>query len=377
MSESLSIALLVHHQLVPGAGAPGSTMALAAALRERGHRVDVVGLEIAGTGERLLTHLRFPFAAARRMRRALRNHTYDVIDASTGDLWLLTRAEIARSSTVVVTRSHGLEPLGVLARRNGVRRQELTLRRRYGIYHGGWRLHEVRRTLRCADAVLVLNERERDYVASLGVDRDAIIRTAPLAGVAFADTPDAQFSSSVAVLGGTQWRKGGSDNARFIVDLLRTHDRATVTWVGASPSDVTSAIPSDLQLRVRSLTNYQPEEAANVFRSHAVVVLLSRFEGLPVTVLEAMSHGCVVVGTAIGGLEELVEHSGGSCAVGDVAGAVKAVVAALEESTWRELSARTVASVAKFAPSRIVDLLVENYQRAVAHKALPGSSGTR
>ncbi|MBU6233951.1 MAG: glycosyltransferase, partial [Acidobacteria bacterium] len=97
----------------------------------------------------------------------------------------------------------------------------------------------------------------------------------------------------------------------------------------------------------------------------------------PVTVLEAMSHGCVVVGTAIGGLEELVEDSGGSCAVGDVAGAVKAVVAALEESTWRELSARTVASVAKFAPPRIVDLLVENYQRAIAHKALPGTSGTR
>ena len=174
MGDSLSIALLVHHQLEPGTGAPGSTLALAEALRTRGHRVDVIGLEIVGTGESLWTHLRFPLAAARRVRRALRQHTYDIIDASTGDLWLLTRREIATSPTAVLTRSHGLEPLGVLARRDGARRRELTLRARYRLYHGGWRLHEVRRTLTCSDAVLVLNERERQYVASLGVDRDDI-----------------------------------------------------------------------------------------------------------------------------------------------------------------------------------------------------------
>jgi glycosyltransferase involved in cell wall biosynthesis len=374
MGDSLSIALLVHHQLEPGTGAPGSTLVLAEALRTRGHRVDVIGLEIVGTGESLWTHLRFPLAAARRVRRALRQHTYDIIDASTGDLWLLTRREIATSPTAVLTRSHGLEPLGVLARRDGARRRELTLRARYRIYHGGWRLHEVRRTLTCSDAVLVLNERERQYVASLGVDRDDIIRTAPLAGVGFSDAPDAAYSTTVAVLGGTQWRKGGSDNARFIAELLRSHEAVAVTWVGVTSKEIESLIPSDLAPRVRALPSYRPDETGELFRSHAVVVLLSRFEGLPLALLEAMSHGCVVVGTAIGGVEELASVSGGAVAVGDITSAVTAVTTALDASTWSELSRRSAQESRKFAPLRIVDILEDNYRRAIAAKAARGEA---
>lgn len=376
MGPQLSIALIVHHQLVSGSGAPGSTLTLAEALRARGHRVDVLGLEIAGSGESLLTHLRFPFAAARFVRRAFRTDTYDVIDASTGDLWMLTRREIANSTTAVLTRSHGLEALGATARREGRRRKELALRWRYNLYHGGWRLHEVRRTLKNADAVLVLNESEREFVTSLGVQRDGIVRTSPLAGAAFSAIPDTSCTQSVAVLGGEQWRKGGRDNAQFITELLQTNDTVSVTWLGISSSGVKGAIPSELQSRVRGVEHFDVESANEIFRQHAVVVLLSRFEGLPLTILEAMSHGCVIVGTAIGGLEELARSSGGVVAVGDITAAVSATTDALVPSTWSELSRRSASAAQRFAPSHVVDVLEDNYRRAIELKASSRKRGT-
>ena len=369
MGESLRIALFVHHQLTEGTGAAGSTLSLAQALRERGHHVDVVGLEIVGTGESLRTHIQFPFAAARRVRRALRHEEYDIIDASTGDLWLLTRKEIARSRIAVLTRSHGLEPLGAAARRNGARRGELTLRRRYALYHGGWRLNEVRRTLQISDAVLVLNAAEREYVAALGVAPSSVIVTAPLMGAGYCTTPDATSDMRVLVAGGTQWRKGGFDNGAVIAELLRRNRDVRVTWLGVSTSTLAQYVDEEDLDRVSAVPSFAPEEAAELLSHHRVLVHLSRFEGWGMLVVEALSHGCLVVATDTGIAREAVATSGYVVAVGDRNAAVTAIDSALRVSDMAERSLRAASAAQRYAPQRTVDVLVENYREAMRAKA--------
>jgi glycosyltransferase involved in cell wall biosynthesis len=44
-----------------------------------------------------------------------------------------------------------------------------------------------------------------------------------------------------------------------------------------------------------------------VYRWADVVVMLSRFEGVPLTILEAQRFGCVVLSTAVGAIDELIE----------------------------------------------------------------------
>jgi len=364
MGESLRIALFVHHQLVTGTGAAGSTLSLADALRARGHVVDVFGLELAGSGESIARQIRFPFVAAQRVRRALRSHEYDIIDASTGDLWLLTRAEIARSRTVVLTRSHGLEPLGVAARRAGVKRGELTLRRRYRLYHGGWRLHEVRRTLRIADAVLVLNKYERDYVTALRGDQTSTVMTAPLMGPGYAAAPDVTAVARVLVTGGTQWRKGGHDNGAVIAALLERNAELVVTWLGADEASVKEWVTERHRPRVHVVSSATGNDIASLLAEHRVVVHLSRFEGWGMLVVEALSHGCIVVATDVGVVGEVIASSGFVVPLGDRDAAVGAVDAALRAPDWAERAQRAATAAARFEPSRVVTLLEENYFEA-------------
>ena len=368
MGDSLRIALFVHHQLMAGTGAAGSTLSLAERLREHGHTVDVYGLELVGSSESLSRQIRFPFAAAHRARQALRSNEYDIIDASTGDLWLLTRREIARSRTVVFTRSHGLEPFGAAARREGARRGEMRLRWRYRLYHGGWRLHEVRRTLRVADAVLVLNRLEKAYVSELRGDATSVVVTAPLLGAGYASTPDATSERRVLVAGGTQWRKGGSDNAEVIRELLTRHSDVLVTWLGADQDVVNNSMPETLRQRVRPVPSFRSDEVGELLAGHRVVVHLSRFEGWGMFVVEALSHGCLVVGTDVGVVGEVIASSGYVVPIGDRRAASAAIDSALQESDFAERSHRAAEAASRFEPSRVVALLVENYREAIRVK---------
>ncbi len=113
----MRILLTVHHKLQPDTGAPGVTLNLASALRGLGHDVEVLGFErvLPRLGDRF-DKLLFPIAASSRVARELRRGVFDIVDASTGDLWLLPQQLLAASRTVVVARSHGLEHIAHLAR---------------------------------------------------------------------------------------------------------------------------------------------------------------------------------------------------------------------------------------------------------------------
>lgn len=327
----LRIVLTIHHDLDLNTGAPGSTLQLGNALRRQGHQVSVVGFDDLPIHlDPRLNQLTFPIYASAHAGRLLSRGQVDVVDASTGDLWLLPRMPITKARAIVVTRSHGLEHLVHLQQIDAANRGELNLRRRYFIYHGGIRLHQVARSLRIADVSVFLNSPERQWAIDnlrIRPDRTAVAANgvAPeLVGLPLGD-PDPV--PRIAVLGGFAWRKGADTAAAVLSDVLKRMPGLGASWLGAEPAEVAHALDPAVRDRVRVLPRYELVELPSLLRKHEILLFLSRAEGFGKVVIEAMACGLVPVASDIPGPRDILngKDAGFLVPVGDVGAAVETV----------------------------------------------------
>ncbi len=372
-SSPLRIALTVHHPTGEAAGVAGSTQALAAALTDRGHDVEVLGFELLGRvrgGTR--DALAFPHALSRELRRRLEADRLDVVDASTGDLAYVSRGRVTAASCAFFTRSHGLEQLAARRRRDGALRGELDLRWRYRAYHGGARLLEVRRSLTAADGVLLLNDAEVTFATDeLHLAPTKIWRTAPL--VPALPAPQPREPRDVLVLGPDSWRKGGDVALRVVERLLRADPARTASWHGLDePAQLSARLGADVRSRFACAGRYDRQELATVLASHRVLLCCSRSEGLPVTLLEAISTGAACVGTDVPGVRDVLGDGVGLLAPdGDVDGLVAAAESLLDDDGARRMHAeraRVAATSPRWRADAIVDRLCEAYRSVLAVK---------
>lgn len=69
------------------------------------------------------------------------------------------------------------------------------------------------------------------------------------------------------------------------------------------------AIPdTNLHSRIEYLGQLNPDEITKYRQLASVVLLLSRYENFSMTLLEAMSQGCPVIATSVGGLKEIINN---------------------------------------------------------------------
>ena len=147
----------------------------------------------------------------------------------------------------------------------------------------------------------------------------------------------------------------------MVESLLRADPDLEVTWLGVTTAPVSNVFAD----RVRTIERYAPGEFGEILDAHGVMLSLTRFEGLPVVMLEAMSHGvCIVANAVPGPVDLLIGEAGILVTTGDLPGAVRAVQR-LRVSDLRTQMGNTAHQAAqKYCPERVVDLLLENYYEA-------------
>jgi glycosyltransferase involved in cell wall biosynthesis len=312
------VLILSHHGRTMAGGATLADSSLAAGLEELGHRVDLLYFEdvlpdwARGTWRLLL----FPWAAARAFLRRQAEDRYDVIESTAGDAWLivLLLRLLPGPRPLVSIRTHGLEhrraELDAARRRREGRPAGLATR----LYHFRWRLGEVARDLRRADAVFLLNQEDKEYaVEQLGVPAGKIhtLSNGLPPYLMAMEEPEADPGRLFRLLFLGVWSPvKGSDLLPAIVRRVFADDprwRLTCAGVQTAPESVLAAFDPADRGRVEVIPRYENRELPEILRRHGVFLFPSPAEGCSLALLEAMAGGLVPVTTRTGYAADLIE----------------------------------------------------------------------
>jgi glycosyltransferase involved in cell wall biosynthesis len=175
-----------------------------------------------------------------------------------------------------------------------------------------------------------------------------------------------------------QRQKRVLDLPKIMAGLTGRGVPATLTVIGggADHQALESAIDAAGESgNTRFLGILSPGEVTRELLDHDVMLLVSDFEGMPTTVLEAMASGCVPVVTAIrSGIPELVEDgvSGCTVAVGHIEGFVEKLARLAREPQSRErLSAGAFEAIHSggFTREAMTDRYIDLFRRIAKEQA--------
>ena len=93
-----------------------------------------------------------------------------------------------------------------------------------------------------------------------------------------------------------------------------------------------------------------------------VFVLPSYNEGLPISILEAMSYGCAIISTPVGGIPEVVKDNGVLVQPGDIEGIAAAVARCGDEDACRKMGLSSLKMVEAFHPEAVMASLKQIYE---------------
>jgi glycosyltransferase involved in cell wall biosynthesis len=316
----LRVLLVLHHLLNAHAGAAGNIRGLGSSLEQAGCEVEYLGFERAfpcwaqssPPREGVVRQIAFPWAVVRFLLEHARR--FDVIDCSTGDAWLWASAgrPRARPAQALITRSVGLEHVVDEAARRAARSGGPRLSRRYPLYHGGFRLWEVARSLRLADRCILLNQIDRDYAASrLGIPEERLVVIPAAVDDRFHQVPAVRDGPDgpvrLAFVGSWIPRKGTDTLVETLERLTAGEVSFTLSILGCGDgAAVRAALPAALGERVSIVPSYDNEELPSLLEGHHILLFPSRAEGWGLALVEAMACGLAPLATRVGGPLEII-----------------------------------------------------------------------
>ncbi|MDX6622079.1 MAG: hypothetical protein QOE75_11 [Solirubrobacterales bacterium] len=371
----MRIEFTLHDEPGSDAGGMGVTSGLTRVYRDLGHEVGLLCFaDLPAKLPFMAKTIAFPGLVAARLRQA----ELDVIDAATGDGWILGQLgrRSRRKRPLLVCRSHGMSYLADKANREEARRGNLELSWKYPLYWGGLRPRLDTAAMRCADLCLYLNEREREVaITELGVspERARVVDNglpAELLGRALEPLPPLTEQLRIAHIGSYLPHKGTRHLSAALALVLDRHPQASATLLGtgADPDAVLADFPAALRERVEVLPSYPRGSLPELLAGHAVTVSASIREGFPLGTMEAMACGLVPVVTDIPGPTQYVrdEANGLLVPVADAA-AMAAAIDRLhaEPELFGRLRAEAHATAQRYSWERVGRETLALYEEAM------------
>ena len=196
--------------------------------------------------------------------------------------------------------------------------------------------------LRAADRVTVVSDELADLARGHGADPARLVRIPNGADTAFwspGGLPPAP--GRIAAVGRLLPIKGFD----LLIDAVAglPGAEAVVLGEGAARPDLEARIArAGLGDRVRLPGHLPPERVREELRAAAVFAMPSRFEGMPLALIEALACGCPAVAADVGGVGEVLTPEAGRVVPPEDAGALRAALAEglSDAAPWSRQGAR-------------------------------------
>lgn len=306
-----------HYPADPNAGGPGVTWRLGREYEKLGHEVEFYSLDdLPKKLPPLARFILFPEFTAAKILHSHRHAAIDVIDASTADAWIwgLGLQKMQKQRPLLVARCHGLEHIEHLEYLEESQRGHLKLEWKYPLYRGSIRLWEVATSMRQSDLVLLLNQRDRDFVVEqLGVhpDRAHIVANGipeTMLNLPFEPTPAEHEPIRIAQVSSYIVRKGIQYGTPALNAILKRYPKIEVSLFGTecSADQVYADFDPEVRDRVTVIPYYENHKLPELLKGHHIKVLPTISEGFGVALVEAMACGLAPVTTTAPGPLEIV-----------------------------------------------------------------------
>lgn len=249
--------------------------------------------------------------------------SYDVVHAHSHLYSSTNLAAFARrfSKTPLAITNHGLYSQTVSERIFDVYLRTL----------GKWTFNQ-------ADVVFTYSDAEREDLRGLGVQSDIEVVSNGIDSARFSpDGPGDERIESPAILfvGRLVEGKRPIDVVHTLAEVYEKGIDAKLYVAGEGPLEPDmrqAAAENGVEESIVFLGYVSYDEMPNIYRSSDVLVLPSRDEGMPRTVLEAMASGTPVVASDLPQIESILAGSGQTVPIGDISALASALVDELESS---------------------------------------------
>jgi Glycosyltransferase len=170
-------------------------------------------------------------------------------------------------------------------------------------------------SLNSVDRLIVLSRSWKEWFESIGVDPSKIRILNNITSRAELDhVPSADGVARLLFLGEIGERKGVFDLLRAVSGQRDSFEGRVRIHIGGNGQveRLLETIRTDSLEGIVSFEGFVSGTKKEKLLAHSDIFILPSFnEGLPISILEAMSHGCAIVSTPVGGIPEVVSDANG------------------------------------------------------------------